>query len=111
MFTVVYAMYSSDKETGKVQFSEVARLLIQNNVRTSFNEPLHQGEVCYEQRLMTVIYEMFSTNKIVYITTKTSVYVVSRLHTLVKTFQETTALSTSLYLIYFSSILHSCLPF
>lgn len=32
MFTVVYAMYSSDKETGKVQFSEVARLLIQNNV-------------------------------------------------------------------------------
>lgn len=105
MFTVVYAMYSSDKETGKVQFSEVARLLIQNNV------PVLMSHYTNEQRLMTVIYEMFSTNKIVYITTKTSVYVVSRLHTLVKTFQETTALSTSLYLIYFSSILHSCLPF
>lgn len=105
MFTVVYAMYSSDKETGKVQFSEVARLLIQNNV------PVLMSHYSYEQRLMTVIYEMFSTNKIVYITTKTSVYVVSRLHTLVKTIQETTALSTSLYLIYFSSILHSCLPF
>lgn len=105
MFTVVYAMYSSDKETGKVQFSEVARLLIQNNV------PVLMSHYSYEQRLMTVIYEMFSTNKIVYITTKTLVYVVSRLHTLVKTFQETTALSTSLYLIYFSSILHSCLPF